>query len=119
VSDADDSARIAIAALSPAEREAGVLYLDDAIRPAGPCRLGRTSVVLARPSRIAFLDPTPRANWEHPCRYLVIAAEDGALTTHADTAPPFLRGAAPSLRAIARGPAVPDWTLAAPFRPPP
>ena len=67
---------------------------------------------------MAFLDRAPAANWGHPCRYLLIDLESGAVRGFDATEPPFLRGAAPTLRAIARDPSVPDWTLAAPFEPP-
>ncbi len=114
----DESARIAIGSLTDAERHGAILYLDDAVVPAGRVRLGRTEVALAAPARIAFLDLEPGANWGHACRYLVIDAASGTLRAIAETMPPFLRGAAPTLRAIARGAAVEAWMLAAPFRPP-
>jgi hypothetical protein len=114
----DDSARIALASLTEPERRVAVLYLDDALVPPGPLRLGRTGISLARPARIGFLDLEPGANWGHACRYLVIDAEDGSLRALPETMPPFLREAAPTLRVIARGAAA-DWMLAAPYRPPP
>lgn len=113
----DQTARIALGALTAAERRAAVLYLDDALVPAGTLRLGRTEMTLARPARIAFLDLEPGANWGHPCRYLVIDAADGSVRAIPETMPPFLRDAAPTLRVISRGSAE-DWMLAAPHRPP-
>ncbi len=113
----EQTARIALDALTAEERRAAVLYLDDALLPAGTLRLGRTEITLARPARIAFLDLEPGANWGHACRYLVIDAEDGSVRTIPETMPPFLRDAAPTLRVIARGEAE-DWMLAAPYRPP-
>jgi hypothetical protein len=117
VSSPDHAARIALDALSAEERRTAVLYLDDALVPAGTLRLGRTEIMLDRPARIAFVDLEPGANWGHPCRYLVIDAEGGALRSIPETMPPFLREPAPTLRVIARGPAE-DWMLAAPYRPP-
>ncbi len=113
----DQTARIALASLTEEERRATVLYLDDALVPAGRLRLGRTEVALARPARIAFLDLEPGANWGHGCRYLVIDAEDGSVRSIPETTPPFLRDAAPTLRVISRGSAE-EWMLAAPYRPP-
>ncbi|QYU67699.1 hypothetical protein J4558_22815 [Leptolyngbya sp. 15MV] len=116
VSSADDAARIAIASLSEDERQGAVLYLDDAPLAAGEHRLGHTQVALAEPAWMAFLDLEPGANWAHACCYLLIGA-DGSLREIPESTPPFLRGEAPTLRVIARGNA-PDWTLAAPYRPP-
>ena len=109
----------AIAALAPGDLSGATLYLDRRVIPPGEsARVGRDSVTVARPSAMAFLDRVPAANWGHPCRYLLIDLESGAVRAFDASEPPFLRGAAPTLRAIARDPSVPDWTLAAPFEPP-
>jgi hypothetical protein len=71
-----------------------------------------------RPAALAFLDLALETNWGHPCRNLLIDLATGAVRTAEATQPPLLRGAAPTLAAIAKGPEVPDWTLAAPLDPP-
>lgn len=112
-------ARKAIAAIQKEQLQGAVLYLDRrVIAPGEAVRTGRSTLTAERPSALAFLDLAPEANWGHPCRYLLIDLETGAVQATDATHPPFLRGAAPSLVAIAKGAAVPDWTLAAPFDPP-
>jgi hypothetical protein len=113
-------ADIARAALSDEERRSGVLYLDRRQLDAGSeITLGRDTVTITASSAMAFVDAEPMANWGHACRYLLIDASTGAVRSFPAQMPPFLRGAADTLRVIAKGSAVPDWTLAAPIEPPP
>ena len=112
-------ARQAIDALPPADLAGATLYLDRRAIAAGErVAVGRDAVTVDRASAMAFLDRAPEANWGHPCRYLLIDLATGMARAFDATQPPFLRGAAASLRAIAKDPALPDWTLAAPFEPP-
>ena len=112
-------ARQAIAALAPDDLRGANLYLDRRVIASGArVAVGRSEVTVDRNSALAFLDRAPQSNWGHPCRYLLIDLATGAANGFDATEPPFLRGASPELRAIARDPAVPDWTLAAPFEPP-
>lgn len=111
--------RRAIASIPAEQLCDAVLYLDRrVIAPGESVGTGRATLTAERPSALAFLDLAPAANWGHPCRYLLIDLETGAVRATEATHPPFLRGAAPSLAAIAKGASVPDWTLAAPFEPP-
>lgn len=119
VTDWAEIARKAIAAIPAEQLHDAVLYLDRrVIAPGEAVSIGRDTLTAERPSALAFLDLAPEANWGHPCRYLLIDLETGVVRATEATHPPFLRGAAPSLAAIAKGAAVPDWTLAAPFEPP-
>lgn len=119
MTDWTEVARWAIAAVPAEDRRGAVLYLDRrVIAPGERVAAGGAALVAAAPSALAFLDRVPEANWGHPCRYLLIDLATGAARTAEATHPPFLRGAAPTLRAIARDPTVPDWTLAAPYEPP-
>jgi hypothetical protein len=119
MTDWDEIARLAIAAIPAEQLRGAVLYLDRrTIAPGEAVPTGRDTLTADRPAALAFLDLAPAANWGHPCRYLLIDLATGAVRAADATHPPFLRGAAPTLAAIAKGPEVPDWTLAAPFEPP-
>lgn len=119
MTDWNEIARAAIASIPAEQLQGAVLYLDRrALAPGEAVPTGRDTLTADRPSALAFLDLAPAANWGHPCRYLLIDLATGAVQAAEATHPPFLRGAAPSLAAIAKGPEVPDWTLAAPFDPP-
>jgi hypothetical protein len=119
MTDWNEIARLAIAAIPAEQLRGAVLYLDRrTIAPGEAVATGRETLIADRPAALAFLDLAPEANWGHPCRYLLIDLATGAVRAADATHPPFLRGAAPTLAAIAKGPEVPDWTLAAPFEPP-
>ncbi len=119
MTDWNEVARRAIASIPAEQLRGAVLYLDRrALAPGEAVPTGRATLTADRPAALAFLDLAPEANWGHPCRYLLIDLATGAVQPADATHPPFLRGAAPSLVAIAKDPAVPDWTLAAPFDPP-
>lgn len=119
MTDWTEVARMAIAAVPAEDRRGAVLYLDQRVIAHGErVAAAGAALVAAAPSALAFLDRAPEANWGHPCRYLLIDLATGAAQAAEATHPPFLRGAAPTLRAIAKGEAVPDWTLAASYEPP-
>lgn len=119
MTDWNEVARRAIAAIPAEQLRDAVLYLDRrTVAPGEAVPTGSGMLVADRPSALAFLDLAPAANWGHPCRYLLIDLATGAVRAAEATHPPFLRGVAPTLAAIAKGHDVPDWTLAAPFHPP-
>jgi hypothetical protein len=73
---------IVIGALEPAERAGGVAYLC-----VTPFAAGQTlavpvqPVVIDRDCYVAFVDTHPHANWGHDCRYLLIDAGSGEVTS--------------------------------------
>ncbi len=88
--DADRVASIVTGALDPAERAGGVAYL--CLTPFGA---GQTLAVPLQPVAIdhdcyvAFVDAQPHANWGHACRYLLIDAHTGEVTSHPRRFPAF------------------------------
>ncbi len=109
----DVVAERALATLTEEERRSSAVYLDESEVPAGASVEidGRPTVVTSR-SAVAFVDLEPRANWGHPCRYLVVDLASGAVRSIEAQFPPFMRGASRTLRLIWRGPDVPSWSVA-------
>ncbi len=85
-----DLVSIVIGALDPAERTGGVAYLC-----VTPFAAGQTLAVPLQPVAIdrdcyvAFVDAQPHANWGHACRYLLIDARTGEVTSHPRRFPAF------------------------------
>jgi len=83
-------ASIVTGALEPAERADGVAYLC-----VTPFAAGQTLAVPGQPVAIdrdcyvAFVDADPHANWGHACRYLLIDAHTGEVTSHPRRFPAF------------------------------
>jgi len=81
---------IVTGALEPAERAGGVAYLCVA-----PFTAGQTLAVPGQPVAIdrdcyvAFVDADPHSNWGHACRYLLIDAHTGDITSHPRRFPAF------------------------------
>jgi len=88
--EAERIASIVIGALEPAELVGGVAYLC-----VTPFAAGQTLAVplqpiaIERDSYVAFVDAQPRANWGHACRYLLIDAQTGEVTSHPRRFPAF------------------------------
>ncbi len=85
-----DLVSIVIGALEPAERTGGVAYLC-----VTPFAAGQTLAVPLQPVAIdrdcyvAFVDAQPQANWGHACRYLLIDARTGEVTSYPRRFPAF------------------------------
>jgi hypothetical protein len=83
-------ASIVTGALEPAERAGGVAYLC-----VTPFAAGQTlavplqPLVIDRDCYVAFVDAHPYANWGHDCRYLLIDAHTGEVTSHLRRFPAF------------------------------
>jgi hypothetical protein len=83
-------ASIVTGALEPAEHAGGVAYLC-----VTPFAAGQTLAVPGQPVAIdrdcyvAFVDADPQANWGHACRYLLIDAHTGEVTSHPRRFPAF------------------------------
>jgi hypothetical protein len=87
------AASIVVGALEAAERAGGVAYLCLTPFTAGQ-RLAVPGQPLAidRDGWVGFVDPQPRANWGHACRYLLIDALTGEVTAHPRRFPAFEAG---------------------------
>jgi hypothetical protein len=108
-----DVAERVLGTLSKHERESAAVYLDEAEIPAGTeLELDHHKVISAGPSAVAFVDPTPAANWGHPSRYLLIDRQTGEVQSLDAQFPPFLHGASATLRLIWKGEHAPEWALA-------
>jgi hypothetical protein len=87
---AERIASIVIEALDPAERAEGVAYLC-----VTPFAAGQTLAVplqpitIERDGYVAFVDAQPHANWGHACRYLLIDARTGEVTSYPRRFPAF------------------------------
>jgi hypothetical protein len=83
-------ASIVIGALEPAERAGSVAYLCVTPFAAGQAlAVPVQPVVIDRDCYVAFVDAHPRANWGHDCRYLLIDARTGEVTSHPRRFPAF------------------------------
>jgi hypothetical protein len=103
---------LALSDLSDGERRSSAVYLDTRELAAGATiTIGRTSVTAPARGFVAFVDPTPTANWSHPCRYLLIEHDTGVIHPFPARFPPFLREVPSTLMLIWKGPDVPASVL--------
>lgn len=103
---------LALSTLSERERRASAVYLDTRERNAGErIAIGRGGIGAPARGFLAFVDPSPTANWGHPCRYALIESETGRIHEFPAQFPPFFRDVPPTLRLIWKGPEVPDAVL--------
>jgi len=110
----DEVVQALLDSLTPAERNSGVAYLRGAPLTAGEAYPLRPAPILAeRACHLAFVDPSPSANWGHDCRYLTIDASTLAVASHAARLPPADLGRA-GWRLVHRAPGVPDALVLAP-----
>jgi len=109
---------LALSTLSERERRSSAAYLDIKELDAGATFLvGRKEITSPARGYLAFVDPTPTANWGHPCRYVLIESATGRVHEFPAQFPPFLREVAPTLRLIWKGADVPDAVLPTPLPP--
>jgi hypothetical protein len=111
----DEAANLARAQLTDDERRSAIAYLDKRELAAGSVlTIDERDAPVPNRSVVAFVDKVPQANWGHPCRYLLIDLDSGAISSIDAQFPPFLRSTPPTLRMIWKGDAAPDWAAAAP-----
>ena len=67
---------------------------------------GRDRIDVGVPSHVVFVDLVPRANWGHPCVYLLVDPAGGVARVEARFPP-----ARADLRLVSRGAGVEDWML--------
>jgi hypothetical protein len=109
----------AIEELTPDERKKAVLYLDEReIPPGSTIHLGGRAHTPAGKSAVAFIDREPQVNWGHSCRYIILDMETGAVQSIEAQFPPFLSGAAPTLKVVWHADSVPPWALSVPHSTP-
>jgi hypothetical protein len=88
--EAERIASIVTGALEPAERASAVAYLCVTPFAAGQAlAVPAQPVVADRDCYVAFVDAQPHANWGHDCRYLLIDARTGEVTSHPRRFPAF------------------------------
>jgi hypothetical protein len=109
----EEMGRRAIAALPEDVLGRSVVYLDRVVVPAEqPIKLGEREEAFPWRSVVCFVDLGPGQNWGHESKYVVLSAESEETRVFDAHFPPFLRGAAETLRVIWKAPSVPDWTVA-------
>jgi len=103
----DGAAALALASLSDEEREVGAVYVSAGVVGEGEeLYAGRERIEVDIPSYVVFVDLEPRANWGHPCLYLLVDVEGGVSRLEARFPP-----SRADLRLVSRAPAVEDWML--------
>ena len=100
-----------LAALTAEEKVRGAVYLDTEERPAGTLQVGVTSVEVAAPCLLVFIDDKPGANWAHACRYLVLDLTTGETTSIAAEMPPAHGPLPSSWRLVWQAPGTEPWQL--------
>jgi hypothetical protein len=101
----------ALGALTSPERLYGVAYFREEILEAGDTYAARPApIITSSISFLAFVDPSPSANWGHDCRYLVIDANSLAVGSQPARFPPFL-GSQSDWSLIHRAPGIPDTLI--------
>lgn len=107
--DRDSAIRVLLDAMTSAERQYGVAYLrGDTLDEGEGFPASPTPFVAADASYLAFVDPTPSANWGHDCRYLTIDTATLAVASHAARFPPFRVRGELRWEAVYRAPGVLD-----------
>ncbi len=101
------AAEVALTALSDEQKEAGAVYVTAGVVGDGDDLFaGRERIGVDVPSHLVFVDLEPRANWGHPCLYLLVDTEGNVSRVEARFPP-----SRADLRLVGRGPGVEDWML--------
>jgi hypothetical protein len=110
--DKDAVVQAILNALTSAERLGGVAYLGERRLEGGQTfQASPTAIVAPSPCYLAFIDPSPSANWGHDCRYLMIDTTTGQVRSHTARFPPFGTGDEGDWRLIYRAPGIPDTLI--------
>jgi len=105
-----------LAQLTPAEREHGVAYtLATPIPQGATLEFPSCTLQVPWPALLIFIDGDPRANWGHPCRYVLINRNTGETRLVEARFPPMSRASSKYWRIAYRAPGVPDAALLAPL----
>jgi hypothetical protein len=107
----------ALSTLSDGERRSSAVYLDiEELAGGEPVPIGRKAMTFPARGYLAFVDPSPTANWGHPCRYLFVESETHRVREIPAQFLPFLSAVSPTLRLIWKGSDVPEAVLALCFQ---
>src|SRR6187401_1895952 len=99
---------IALLTLNDEERRRSAVYIDPQVYRAGSTiAAGRQRIQVPAPAVLVFVDLAPASNWGHPCRYLLLIADNGTVASIDGQFPPPRE----SLRLLHRGPEIKDWML--------
>jgi hypothetical protein len=105
--DNDRTTIVVLRNLSELERQSAVAYLrPDQLDPGARFAASPIPIVARSASFLAFIDPTPSANWGHNCRYLIIDAKSFDVTSHPAGFPPFDIPGEQEWRVVYRAPGV-------------
>jgi hypothetical protein len=111
----NDVSKLALEKLTDEERRDGVAYLDEREWPAGSTlQIDKRPHPVKNRTAVVFVDRAPRANWGHSCRYLLVDLDAHSVESIEAQFPPFLRAVPKTLKAIWKGPTVPDWAVVRP-----
>ena len=103
------------AQLTPSERADAVLYACvDPIPPGTNLQIPGIDLEVPWEALLAFVDQDPRANWGHPCRYILINRNTDEVRSTPARFPPFRREGLRRWRVVYQAPTVPDTLLAVP-----
>jgi hypothetical protein len=105
------------AQLTQEERLQAVVYIDDALRPAGAGQAGDHKITVAAPYWLVFIDRAPGANWMHAARYLVINSVTRDIASLESNRPPSFGRLPAGWRVLWRSAGIEDWRLM-PIAPP-
>jgi hypothetical protein len=103
-----------LAAIAAQDRDRAIAYLDDRIYgPERPLVVDRTPMTIAVPSRVAFVDLEPAANWAHRACFVVLPEVEGDEAQIVPAQLPPYRGASVEhFSLLWRGAAAPEWAVA-------
>ncbi|HSB71032.1 MAG TPA: hypothetical protein VLT62_17020 [Candidatus Methylomirabilis sp.] len=111
-SDVRRAIELALSTLSERERQSAAAYIDTReLDSRARMTIGRVETEIPARGYLVFVDPSPTANWGHPCRYLLIETATGTIHRFDAQFPPFLRDVSPTLRLIWKGQQVPVAVL--------
>lgn len=99
------------AQLTQDERLGAVVYVDDALRPAGEFQSGGQTIAVPDPYWLAFVDRAPGANWMHAARYLVVNSVTGKIASIESDRPPSFGRLPAGWRVLWRSAGIEDWRL--------
>ncbi|HVL06407.1 MAG TPA: hypothetical protein VM388_10480 [Acidimicrobiales bacterium] len=101
------AAEVAVAGLTDEESASSAVYVTAGVVGDGEDLFaGRERIAVDVPSHLVFVDLEPRANWGHPCLYLLVDPDDNVTRIEARFPP-----SRADLRLVSRGPGVEDWML--------
>lgn len=99
--------------LTSAERDGGVVYATANSIPRGTAlQLPDRTIHVPADALLAFVDRDPLANWGHPCRYVLVEAATGRMTSIEARFPPFSANIAAKWTVVHQASSVPDSALA-------